>query len=235
MSEPMPPLQPELLLPVLDLFDRPPSGVSARRPRGAGGGGGSTTGGGRRNASGSAGSRSGGGARRSLSASARTAGRAATAAFAYWSGDNATLRTFGLNLGELRSLDPIERIRRIVDVASGPAGNGTIEDEERRLVAAHVAQWVIDHDPDGSLSLEEVIRETIATIIFEAVASETGELLRKGAPSPWASLEGERQLRDSARALAARATLTTGEPTTEEITAAIGAGIETLRHVGGAA
>lgn len=227
----IPRLPPETLLPAVQLFEpsRMPLRPSGRRGRG---GVGAPSGGGSGGVWGRDGGRRGGGARRSTSASASTAGRAAAAAYALRTHDAATLAQLGLNYAELRSLDSFEQVRRIVDAACGPIGDGTIEDDERRHVAAQVAEWVLEQGEAGSEpDLEEVLRETIATIIFEAAATETGDLIRNGKHPPWASVEGERQLRDAARALADRARLTPGTATADDITRAIQEGIETLRYI----
>src|SRR5690606_41176073 len=51
----------------------------------------------------------------------------------------------GLDYESLRTNDdPIDLTRRIVEAACGPLPDGTIEDEERRVVAAQVAEWVLE-------------------------------------------------------------------------------------------
>jgi len=174
--------------------------------------------------------------RRSVLASARTAGRAVAAAYALRTRDVAILTELGLDYAGLRGLDSFEQVRRIVDAACGSTNDGTIEDDERRLVAAQVAEWVLEQEGNGAeLDLEEILRETIATIIFEAAATETGHLIRNGTHPSWASLEGERQMRELARALADRAQLTPGAATPDDVTRAIAEGLETLRYIRGAA
>ena len=231
-SEPpaeIPTLPPESIVSVLDLFELPV--IRARRTGsgssdGPGGGGGGTrvsAGGGRQ-----------GGTRRSTSAAVRTAGRAAAAAYALRTGNAAALSDLGLDYSELRALDPIEQVRRIVEFACGPTSDGSIEDDERRHVAAYVAGWVLEQGEAGAEpDLEEIVRETITTIIFEAATTETGNLIRSGQRPPWVSIEGERQMRDAAHAIVQRAQLSPTSPEPEEMARVIAEGIQDLRHIWG--
>jgi hypothetical protein len=174
-----------------------------------------------------------GGAQRSAARSASTAGRAAAAAYALRTGDIATLEALGLNYEELRATpDSITVTQKIVEAACGPLSDGTIEDEERRQVAAEIAQWVLEENQGGAPPQpEEIVRETIARIIFEAATTETAKQLREGKRPDWATREGERQIRECADALAQRAQLSPEGPTVEEFERAIEQGIETLREL----
>lgn len=226
-QQPIPQLRPEQLLPVVGLF-RPSSGGRADGPGGGGGGG---------VAGGRTGSGGGGGAQRSAARSARTAGRAAAAAYALRTGNAGLLRDLGLDYDSLRANpDPIDVTRRIVEAACGPLADGTIEDDERRVVAAEVAQWVLEANADGAPpSPEEVARETIARILFEAMSTETAARLRNGDRPAWATPEAERQLRETAGVLALRASLSATGPTHEEFSRAIEQGLEAMRLIWGGA
>jgi len=208
--------------------------INLIRPRPSGGGGGDGPGGGGGGASGSGGTggRSGGGPRRSAAASARTAGRAAAAAYAYRTGDAATLERLGLDYNELCGLgDEFEVLRRIVDMAC-TAPDSTIEDHEQRRVAAEVAEWVMEQERDGvPPSPEEIVRQTIATIIAETLLVESGDLVNGSDQADIA----ENDIRDAAEAIAAQATLSVDGATEDEISRAVEAGIETLRHIVGGA
>lgn len=218
-----PHLTPEYLLPAIGLL----------HPRGSGGGGGGggaagggTGGGGTR--------RSTGGPQRSVARSAATAGRAAAAALAYRSGDAAELARLGLDYGELRALgDALEVTRRIVDAACGAQGESTIEDHEQRYVAAQVAEWVLEQGDGAAPSPEEIVRTTLARIIEEIVASETGELIRQGQRPAWATQVAESEIRDAAEVLAERATFSVNGVTEDEFARAIEQGVETLRSIMG--
>lgn len=223
----LPPLQPDNVLPVIGLF-----------PRGTGGGGdgpggvgpGSHGGGDGR------GGTSGGGAQRSSSASATSAGRAAAGAYAFRTGDVEALRELGLDYDDLRALDdPIEIARRIVDMAC-ESSNGTIEDDERRQVAATVALWLLEADESGPPpDPDEIARQALTTILFEAMATESAAVLSDGRRPTWATREGERQMRETAEALAQRAELSPAGATAAEFARAIEQGLETLRSIWGEA
>ena len=196
-----------------------------RSASGGGGGGGG--------AAGQGGGGGGGGARRSSRQSAASAGRAAAGAYAFRTGNVEVLENLGLDYAQLLAIDdPIERTRRIVEAACGPLSNGTIEDEEQRLVAAEITQWVLEENrgaapPDPA----EIVRETVAQIIFEAATSEIAVLLRQGNHSPATARELERQIRDAAQALAEQADFTPSGATPREFAQAIEQGIETLKVI----
>lgn len=216
------PLDPAVLQRIINLI----------RPRSSGGGGvdGPGGGGGAGRASGGGGSRSSGGPRRSAAASARTAGRAAAAAYAYRTGDTATLARLGLDYNELRGLgDEFEVLRRIVNMACA-APDSTIEDHEQRLVAAEIGEWVLEQERDGNPPTpEEIVRQTIATIIAETLLVESGELINSHELADVA----ESDIRDAAEAIAAQATLSVDGATEDEISRAVEAGLETIRGIVG--
>lgn len=209
-----PPLDPADLRRVINLI----------RPRSVGGGGGDGPGGGGGGAAGGG----TGGPRRSVAASARSAGRAAAAAYAYRTGDAATLERLGLDYNELRGLgDEFEVLRRIVDMACS-APDSTIEDHEQRRVAADVAEWVMEQEKDGAPPTpEEIVRQTIATIVAETLLVESGDLVNGHDLADIA--EGD--IRDAAEAIAAQATLSVDGATEDEISRAVEAGLETLRGI----
>lgn len=166
-----PPLDPADLRRVINLIRPRSSGGGGGDGPGGGGGGGGASGGGTDG-------RSGGGPQRSAAASARSAGRAGAAAYAYRTGDAATLARLGLDYNELRGLgDDFEVLRRIVDMACA-ASDSTIEDHEQRRVAANVGDWVLEQETDGYLPTpEEIVRRSIAEIIAETLLVESGDLI----------------------------------------------------------
>jgi len=214
-----PKLDPKVLLPIVGLL----------RPRSRGGGGADGPGGGGGGGRGTGSGRRGGGPIRTVGGSASTAGRAAAAAYAFRSGDTATLDRLGLDFAELTALgDQFEITRRIVEAACGPRADSTIEDHEQRLVAADVAEWVLTQDVDGQLpSPEEIVRHTIALIIADTVLSETGEVINNSGHAELA----ESEIRDAAEALAAREELSADGVNETEFAEAIERGIETLRGI----
>lgn len=219
-----PGLDPNSIAPIINLI----------RPRSSGGGGadgpGGGAGGGRAGRSGGSttGSGTGGGPRRSAARSASSAGRAAAAAYAYRTGDTATLSRLGLDYENLTALgDDFEVLRHIVEMACS-SSDSTIEDHEQRLVAADVAEKILGDDGSNPLPpLEDIVRETIATIIAQTVLVETGDQLNQGTNAEAA----EAEIRDAAQALAERATLSITGATETEMAKAIEDGIESLRTI----
>lgn len=201
------------------------------RPRitsGSGGGGG--VGGGTRGGGGRI-----GGARRSVVRSARSAGRAGAAAYAYATGNRDVLSELGLDYDELRALDdPLEVSSRIVEAACGPRSESTIDHDEQRWVAAEIAEWVFEEQALGSLPQpHEIARKAIAFIIFEAIASEVGELINGGDRPDWTISWSDEELREAAEVLSDQAELSVEGVTNEEFARAIEDGIETLREIYG--
>lgn len=221
------PRPPGSLLPVIGLF-RPRTGGGGDGPGGMGGG--RAPGGGRPTGRSPG---AGGGAQRSATRSASTAGRAAAAAYALRTGDAATLGQLGLVYAELQALDdPIEVTRRIVAAACGPLSDGTIEDDERRLVAAEISEWVLQQNQEGAPpEPADIVREAIALIIFEAVTNETVARIRQGDRTVAVTRETQRQIRETAQALAERADLSPTGATPAEFERAVEEGIETLRAI----
>lgn len=220
-----PPLPPESLLPTIGLFRPRPSG-GGDGPGGMGGGGGGVS-------PGAGGGGRGGGAQRSTARSSSRAGRAAAAAYALRTGNATALAELGLDYDRLRaSDDPIDVTRQIVSAVCGPLPDGTIEDDEERRAAAEIAQWVLEANEGGAPpDPSEIVREAIATLIFEAATTETAATLRNSDHSVAITLETERQMRNTARVLADRAELTATGPTPAELERAIEQGIETLRAI----
>jgi hypothetical protein len=225
-TSPSPNLGPEALLPVIGLFGSRPRG----RSDGPGAGGGGIS---RGDSSGGSRASRGGGAQRSAALSAATAGRAAGAAYAYRTGDAATLSELGLDYDELRaSGDSITVSQRIVQVACGASSDGTIEDDERREVAARVTLWVLEENENGAPpDPDEIARYALAEILFEAMAVEGAALLRDGKRPAWVTREGERQMRETANVLARQANLSPQGASIAELERAIEDGLETLRAI----
>lgn len=216
----LPRLQPQQLLPAMNLFAS--RGGSADGPGGGGAGSG-------------AGSAPRGGAQRTVAGSSRTAGRAAAAAYALSTGNAQVLEELGLDYASLRDNPDITDVaRQIVMAACGPLSDGTIEAEEQRVVAAEIAQYVMEADAGGEPPpLDDIVREAIALIVFEAVSNETASMLHGGERPAWATAEAERQMRETAHALALRVQLSAQGPTPEQFSAAIAEGMETMRQIWG--
>jgi hypothetical protein len=216
----------EALLPSISLL-RPGS-----RSR-SGGGGGGASGGASSGDSKASKSRNGGGAQRSVQRSASTAGRAAAAAYAFSQGDREALEKLGLSFDELQQIDnPLDLVNKIVDAACGAQDDSTIDGHEQRIVAAEVADWVLTQSDSGSQpSAEDIVRKSIACVVSEVIASETGEMLRQGEWSPEVTAKFDRELRESADVLAEQAELSIDNVSEGEFARAIEKGIETLRNI----
>lgn len=220
----LPKIPPEVLLNIIPMFRPRPGGISDG-PSGVSGGD-------RGDVSGATRGSSRGGARRSVVKSASTAGRAAAASYAFRTGNREILRDLGLDYDDLTGKDPIYITQKIVEAACGPFANSTIEDDERRHVAAEVAQWVLEENEGGAPpEPEEIVRETIALIIFEAIATETAAHIREHGRQTWVNHESERQIREAAKAYAQRINLSATGLSAEEFAHAIEEGIEMLRNI----
>ena len=215
-------LPPSVVSPATGIF-------SPQRSPGGGGNGGGTGGGGGVGGGG----RRAGGAQRSSSSSARSAGRAAAAVFAYRTGDRQGLADLGLNYDELIALnDPLEVVRRIVDVACGSRSESTIEHEEQRMVAAEIATWVLAEEEGGvALLPDQIARKAIAFIVAEAIATETGELIRAGKRPAWVSELAESELRRAIEVDTERAELSVDGVTDAEFAKAIEDGLEKFHAI----
>ena len=174
-----------------------------------------------------------GGAQRSVSTFARSAGRAAAAAYAYRTGNREILSDLGLDYDELQALnDPLELACRIVEAACGPRSEGTIDHDEQRIVAATVAEWVLQEQETSAVPLpDEIARQAIACITYEAISSETGELIRAGSRPPETGDFLDQEIRTACEVLSNKAELSVGGATNGEFARAIENGIETLRAI----
>ena len=215
--------------------DRPPVRAASRaiglfRPRTASGngGGGGGAGGGARGGGGRV-----GGAQRSAVRAARSAGRAAAGAYAYRTANRDVLSDLGLDYDELRALDdPLEVSRKIVEAACGPRSESTIDHDEQRWVAAQIAEWVLEEqEADGLPQPDEIARKAIAFTMFEAIASEVGELINSGDRPEWTISLTDEELRDATEVLSQQAELSVDGVTNAEFAKAIEDSIETLREI----
>lgn len=145
------------------------------------------------------------GSGRRISELAVIAGRAAAAAYAYKTGDARTLQRLQISLGaELDAEDEFELLRQIVDMTCG-FPDSTIEEHERRLVAADVAEWVLSQDcANGHAPAPaEIARYAITVIARIVLATECGDVVSS---HPMAET-GESVLAEVAALLAERARL----------------------------
>lgn len=169
----------------------------------------------------------GGGAQRSSSRTARTAGRAIAGAIAYRNGDRATLERLGLDLDALTRLgDPFEVVRRIVEMACG-SSESTIEDHERRLMAAEVGErLVMNMDADVGVPPAVIAEFAVAAIIAEVILSECAATILDPA-----SGVTEQDVRDAAESIASRVDFSVTGVSEDDFSIAIEAGLDTLRGI----
>jgi len=169
----------------------------------------------------------GGGAQRSSARTARSAGRAIAGSIAYRVGDRSTLNRLGLDFDELARLgDPFEVIRRIVDMACGSA-QSTIEDHERRLMAADVGErLVVDLDLNAGIPTQEIAGFALSAIISELILSECDDILLKsdGAVT-------EQDVRDAAAEIVDQGDFSTPGLTESDFSSAIETGLDRLRTI----
>jgi hypothetical protein len=193
--------------------------------------GGRTGGGGRSRSS--TGPRSSGGPDRSVTRSAQRAGRAAAAASAYRRGDRETLRRLGLDYDELTRLnDPLEISARIVE-ATSQSHDGAIEDYEERLIAANLAQWILDAPADQNPTIGEIVRKSIELMIAEITLAEVGDQIRSKGTTPAARRAAEAEIRAAAEVMASQVTLPAGGIADAELSTAIENGVEELGRIFG--
>lgn len=133
------------------------------------------------------------------------AGRAAAVAYAYKTGDARTLERLGISLGAaLDAEDEFEFLRQIVDMTCG-SPDSTVEEHERRLIAADVGEWTLNQDyADGNTPAPaEMARYAITVIAQIVLATECGDVVN-GHPMAEA---GESALGEVAALLAGRVRL----------------------------
>ncbi|WP_127481829.1 hypothetical protein [Microbacterium oxydans] len=142
-------------------------------------------------------------------------------------GDRATLTRLGLDLDELARLgDPFEVIRRIVDMACGSA-ESTIEDHERRLMAADVGeQLILNLDLNAAVPTQEIATFAVSAIVAELILSECADVLAKSDGGVT-----EQDVRDAASAIAHQGDFSPTGLTEADFTTAIESGLGTLRDI----
>jgi hypothetical protein len=107
--------------------------------------------------------------------------------------------------------------------------DSTIPDHEQRMVTADVTEWILEHEEFGGRlpTPDEIVRQTIATIITSVALTESGDLINQHDMGDVA----ESDVRDLAEALANQADLSIGGASEDEISRAIEDGIDTIRTI----
>jgi hypothetical protein len=154
------------------------------------------------------------------------AGLAAAAAHAYRTGDAHAVQRLRLDPDALLGLeDEFEVLRRVVDRACGSPAS-TIEDHERRLIAADVADWILGHDYSSEHGPAPVTmaRYAITVIVATVLLTECGHVLNA---HPLAEL-GEAGIRDTAALAAAGVPLHVPTASETDLIAGIDTGLVVL-------
>lgn len=210
----LPPITAASVLPAVGLF-RSSRGGGADGPGGGGG-------------------RAGGGvAQRSAAASASAAGRGAAAAYAYRTGDADTLRELGLDYDELRANpDWVDVASRIAQAVCEDLPQGTIEDDELRVVVGDLVAWVLETGtPDLPLAPDEIAREALSRVLAGAYLTETAAKLNQAPLTRHERARTEREIRAACDEVAAQAQLSATAPTFQQFTVAVEQGLESLRLI----
>lgn len=172
---------------------------------------------------------------RSAASSARAAGRGAAAAYAYRTGDAATLQAdFGLDYEALRA-NP-----NVFDVVSQIVGAvceelpDQIESDEQRHVVAEVSEWVVTSNDGGPPPTPaEIAQETLAVVLSWAYLTTTAAELNTKDLTGSQRVAFENEIRAACEELASAANINPTTPASEEFVRAVESGLEYLQTVYG--
>ena len=162
--------------------DGPSGGGGVGRPGGAEGGG-----------------RAPSGSGRSRARVGRVGGRLAVGVAAARAGNAAALAVIGLDLVELRELDPYRQAQRILEAATEEGVATTLEEDELQLAASRTAIWALT-EPSAP-DVDDVIRRFIAEYVYEVFLTEGGTVLRSGDRDGTAAAGAEDRVRNTIGAL----------------------------------
>jgi len=122
--------------------------------------------------------------------------------------------------------DPFEVVRRIVEMACG-SSESTIEDHERRLMAAEVGERLVTNmDSDIGVPPAVIAEFAVAVIIAEVILSECAAIILDPA-----SGVREQDVRDAAESIASNVDFSVAGITEDDFSNAIEVGLETLRGI----
>jgi len=146
------------------------------------------------------GGRSPSGRARSRARAARVGGRLAAGIAALRSRDATGLSALGLDLAELRALDPIRQAQRILAAATEEDAATTLEEEELQTAANRAAIWALT---DGQQAdVEDVVRRFVVEYVYEVFLTEAGHTLRSGNRNGIIAIAAEDRVRETITALA---------------------------------
>ena len=131
---------------------------------------------------------SGGGARRSgrspsgsgrpIARVSRVGGTVLLGVSGIRSGNAGVLRSIGLDLAELETLNPYQQAQRLLQIATGADSATTLEDEELHLAANRTAIWALKKEQDTDA--RSLIRRFVVEYVNEVFRTESGAVLRSG-------------------------------------------------------
>lgn len=171
---------------------------------------------------------------RSAATSSRIAGRGAAAAYAYRTGDRDTLRDLGLDYDTLRANpNVLDVVYVIAQAICDELPQGTIDTDEQVHVVAEIAEWVVTTNPSVLPTPAEIAQETLAVVMYWAYFTTTEATLNTAGLSAHERDAFEKDVRGACEELAAHAALSPSQPTADQFTSAIEAGIEFLQAVYG--
>lgn len=167
--------------------------------------------------------------RRDAGAYSSTASRAASLARAFREGDREALAKAGLDFDQLSALPSrSELVRAILDIVCGADMGSDIPAEERREIAAHLLDWMLDTEmnptPPDAVAVSE---HAIGLIIAEMFLSEADEFTSTPEVTRAEFVEG---VYESSQHLAARSNLSQAGVSQQELDKAIQKGLKWLRR-----
>ncbi|GAB7003955.1 hypothetical protein JCM18899A_14270 [Nocardioides sp. AN3] len=172
---------------------------------------------------------------RSAASSARAAGRGAAAAYAYRTGDAASLQAeFGLDYAALRANPNVFDVVAQIVAAVCEELPDQIEADEQRHVVAEVSEWVVTANDGGPTPVPaEIAQETLAVVLTWAYLTTTAAELNTKGLTGNQRVEFENEVRAACEELASMANVNPINPTAAEFVSAVENGLEYLQAVYG--
>ena len=94
------------------------------------------------------------------------------------SGNAAALRSIGLDLAELETLNPYQQAQRLFQVAIETDAVTTLEDDELQLAANRTAIWALKREQETDA--RSLVRRFVVEYVNEVFHTESGAVLRSG-------------------------------------------------------
>lgn len=129
----------------------------------------------------------------------RVGGRLVAGLGGLLSRDADALAELGLDLDELRTLDPYRQAQRLLDAATEDSIAETLEEDELRTAANRVAIWALGMDPPPSV--EDLVRRFVAEYIYEVFLTEEGARIKSDTRNSTDARRAEQRVRDTINAL----------------------------------